>query len=539
MINVINGHTQFTNCKWEYTSNGIIITANDGFYLMAGMRYHYLNNFGNTLTLTTSDITVTYENNDYTKLKSVTYKLPDNDCYFFRYDIVAYKLTDINYTDLQLHSLGGNLINCTAAITSQNDNLYAITITANNGYRFTDTSGMPDNTYLNNHGIGYRASGGWINVLTLYSNNVTSDSITFTIGKTIANNGLFILHDIYARPNTGSTFLRLPQGDFFRGDISLTPLKPVTETLDFKITLYDGYSVNTPTPYFRTYFQSGLINSTLFYFTKNNDNTELTYPIPTTDINYFTYFINFNLIEIVEIPKYTLSNMVRIYKPTNEELNGISLINTSRYIMNLYVLPFDITENISTEKVAIVLGTESSTQTATQVLKWVMSINGGTVNIPQEYENVYDYKNVEITIYIPFIGYLQLPNYLIGSYVNVTYNINLYEGTSTVYVTNNNDIILTEQKKVGYYLPFYSGFDDSTVSSISLPMVETHNRVYVKTVRKIPYPNNGSFGKINSYYGLISAETGYFEIENIQLSDKIPQEIQSEIIDIMKAGVFI
>lgn len=541
MFNVISGHTNFTHCTWEYTDTGITIIADSGYYLIYGLKNLYLNDFDNSISAyPNAKITLICENDDRSKLTEIQYTLDDNTCYFFRFDVTAYTMEQLNGgTQTSLTTLGNRLQNCTYTISSVSATTLAVTITADTGYRFTGISGL-DDYYNQRNGVGYRTSGQYLTPISFNDNiDLTSTTLRFRASITASAGGFYLLHDIVAYPSGGLTILRLPQGTLFNGDMNITPLKPITAVQDFKIMLYDGYSVNTPQPYFRKYYQDGLISDGLVYFTKNDDNTTLTYTIPSADLAYYSYFINFNLIEIVEIPRYTLSNMLRIYVPTNEELNGISLLTSSRYIMNLYVLPFNVTENISTEKVAIVLGTESSTQTATQVLKWVLTVDGGTINIPSEYGNVYDYKDVELTIYIPFIGYNQLPTYLIGSYVRVSYNVNLYEGTTTTYVTKGDDVILAEQKKVGYYLPFYSGFDDSTVSSISLPMVETHDQCFIKVVRKIPYPDSGVFGKVNSYYGLVSAETGYFEVDDIQLSDTIPQEMQSEIVDIMKRGVFI
>lgn len=544
MFNVINGHTKFTNCKWEYTDTGIALIADTGYYLIYGLRTYYLNTFDNSVTsYPSSKITTVFENSDGARLTEIRYTLDDGVCYFFRYNVTAYTLTQLNSgTTTGLTTLGNRLYNCTYQIADYSDTTYAVTITADNGYRFSGIgNGLPD-YYNQQHSIGYRGGSTrqFISASSFNtSNDVTSTTIRFRIPKTSSVGGFYLLHDVVAYPSEGLTFLRLPTGSLFRGDMNLTPLLPITAVQDFTITLYDGYSVNTPQPYFRKYYTDGNINTNLFYFTKNNDNTAISYTIPSADLTYYNYFINFNLIEIVEIPRYTLSNMLRIYCPTNEELNGISLINTARYIVNIYVLPFIVTENISTEKVSIVLGETSSTQTATQILKWVMTVNGGTITIPNTYSNVYDYTNTDVSVYIPFIGEQNLDVYLIGKTIKITYEINLYEGTATVYVTNNSDIVLSLQKKVGYYLPFYSGFDDSIVSSISLPMVETHDTAFVKVKRRNPYPDDGAFGKTNSYYGLVSDETGYFEIDDIQLSDVIPQEIQSEIVDIMKRGVFV
>lgn len=247
---------------------------------------------------------------------------------------------------------------------------------------------------------------------------------------------------------------------------------------------------------------------------------------------------------VKEPPKSILTQWVRLYAPTNDEMNDLaSEAKGLEWLLGFYYLPFDISSYLSTEKKAVKMGVAISTKTvAYEYLYWSMSIDGGELFIPEKYQNVYDYKFVDVSLHIPFFGEIKLDTDLImNSTLKLTYEINLYQGLATAIITRFNDTIPIYQttKKVGYYTPVVTTWVGLSDTTLSIPFMEKNFYFSALIKRNVPYPDSGFYGKVNKFYSKLSDLTGYTVVTEIQLDDTIPYDMQSEIKQLLGRGVFV
>lgn len=552
MFNFSIGNKNFYNCSYEFDDTGILITCDEGYFFpLQNVITRIICKYDETFV--TSDSRTTDANNTQL-ITSVHYPLTETESYYLFDDTIAItkdiseitanfgKIIDLTPTENRKYT---SSIDTTTSAT-----LGLITLTANEGFRYsTDWNTIYEHTTYCVCRIYLNANND-IRPIVLASNSSYSDTskIVYSVGASYISNSVFyIIRNVYPFSTRGVTYLRLiqPTGTnyypFINFTTNLTPNTPIYSEFVWELNVADGYEFSNASYNYNRYIGNGSTSVSTQTFTKSNDNKTLQATLDSSYLNYWNVYVNANLVTITEIPVARLSNMVRMYCPTNDELAGLSLINDGRYIMNIYVLPFNLPliGDVSTDKVAIILGSTTSEQTATQVLSWVMRVDGGAIEIPNIYNNVYDYINTDIEIYLPYMGSFKLDDTVIGRKLNIEYAVNLYSGQATAKVYTGDTVYLTEQKQVGYFLPFYSGFDNSLISEISIPMIEDKTSCYITVTRNIPYTDNGVFGKNVSEYTTLQNKTGYYEIDDIQLDATIPTEMQDEIKSILMGGVFL
>lgn len=271
----------------------------------------------------------------------------------------------------------------------------------------------------------------------------------------------------------------------------------------------------------------------------------------TVDYNTTISFVE-NFVATIA-PTVTVSDFVRIFNPTTDELGQLSkasfytlITNTSvpisNYITALYQIPFDVTGLQLEDKATIVLGTYDSNVTATMLDSWILETNGGTIQIPKKYENVYDYINTNVSIYIPYFGMANLDTEkVIGHTLTVTYYTNLYEGYTTVDVISDfsGNKIMTATKKTGFDVPYVQLNSISALTEINIPNMETTNTAFVEVVRNVPYDNRSIYGKRLVKKCVMNELSGYQVISDIKLGSGIADTLQAEIRQILRNGVFI
>lgn len=286
--------------------------------------------------------------------------------------------------------------------------------------------------------------------------------------------------------------------------------------------------------------------------TVNNKKT-VTFPIYGVTIGYnSTISFSENFIATIA-PSVTVSDFVRIFNPTDDELNSLSkasfytlITNTSvpisNYITALYQIPFDVTGLQLEDKATIILGTYNSNVTATMLDSWILETDGGNITVPKKYENVYDYINTNVSIYIPYFGMANLdPEKVIGHTLTVTYYTNLYEGYTTVDVLSDfsGNKIMTATKKTGFDVPYVQLNSLSALTEINIPTIENTNTAFVEVIRNIPYDNRSVYGKRLVKKCVLSELSGYQVITDITLGSGIADTLQAEIRQILRNGVFI
>ena len=249
-----------------------------------------------------------------------------------------------------------------------------------------------------------------------------------------------------------------------------------------------------------------------------------------------------------------LGTFVNLYKTNQTELTKLSkarffesetgeIIDYGQYIVSLYVLPFDIPNDILGDKSTILLGNFDSRVGSTLISTYSFDIDGGTIEVPLKYNNIYDFVNTECILHLPFLGKVYLnTEYVIGQTITIDFTIELYSGTLTANIKSsfNNEIVASVQGLIGMNIPFIQKSNGNVINSISNIYKNKINRCFVEVNRNIPYTkDNNVFGGSVIEYGKIGDYTGYLECDKIVLETNATNQEQEEIKNLLKNGVFI
>lgn len=232
----------------------------------------------------------------------------------------------------------------------------------------------------------------------------------------------------------------------------------------------------------------------------------------------------------------------RFYK-VDTSGGGSADIDFGQFITRLYVLPFDIEQDIISEEPShILLGTNDTGIQAHHILNNMITLNLGTISIPEKYYNVYDYVNTRCYLNVPYSDKIELDtSYIINNDISLEYIIDLFTGDGTLNVisTFNNNLIHTEVVKLGYDIPFIQKQSGSVISEYTTPIQNKITNSFIEVVRNIPYNVDTKFGKPSIDYGTLIDYTGYIEVDNIELNTVATNNEKNQIINLLQNGVII
>ena len=278
---------------------------------------------------------------------------------------------------------------------------------------------------------------------------------------------------------------------------------------------------------------------------------EVSYLIISTDTTSRSLYLNDDYIATKEIEQ--VGTFVNLYKTNQTELTELSKVRFSEsmgqvtdygsYINSLYILPFNIPSDILGDTSTILLGNLDSAVKSTLIATYMYELEGGTIEVPLKYNNIYDFVNTECVLHLPFLDKVFLNSeYVIGQTLTITFTIELYSGNLTVNIVSsfNNEIVASVQGLIGMNIPFIQRSNGSVINSVSNVYKNRNNRCFVEVNRNIPYTkNNNVFGGSVVEYGKIGDYTGYLECDSLVLNTKATNQEQEEIKNIIRNGVFI
>ena len=157
------------------------------------------------------------------------------------------------------------------------------------------------------------------------------------------------------------------------------------------------------------------------------------------------------------------SNLSTIYKVDNDKLKDISLIrfrqpnetlievlggeinrkymiDLTSYIISLKHFFIDVP---TTQEENIKIGF-MQTEIQTPVVPYdSLTLDLGNIEIKGKQDNLNDYSNTVVSVYLAFIGLITLDSVLtVNKTINVRYEVNLYNGDCQVFLTNNDNVIV-------------------------------------------------------------------------------------------------
>ena len=250
-----------------------------------------------------------------------------------------------------------------------------------------------------------------------------------------------------------------------------------------------------------------------------------------------------------------LGSFVNIYKVTGDDLKelskvrfvkisgttGVESVDYGKYINSIYYLPFELDPEVvtPTKSTNIILGELDTDIVVHGILKPKVMFNMGSITINEKYNNVYDYKNTECILYLPFNDPINLnTEYCINQTITINYIVDFYSGDTTVniYSTLTNNLIYSTIVNVSQHIPFLTS-DVSIIDKRNPQLNNTVSTPFIEVTRNIPYNVNSLFGKPVIDYGQLNSFTGYVEVENVILNVNCTENEKEQIKNILTSGI--
>ena len=315
----------------------------------------------------------------------------------------------------------------------------------------------------------------------------------------------------------------------------------------------DGETISPSKPRLEIVADDGFIFLNVFkykqagvtkYLNKSDDNKMLYKDLDTRGLNLNDVYT------AVTAPK-TMTSFVHLYKTNDNELSALAkarfkdvsgnTVDYGQYISALYRIPIDLT-NITGDTSNIMLGQYDSMVASTLLNQYILDIDGGTITIPEKFNNAYDYLTTECILHLPFLDEINLPpHYVVNQTINIKYKLDLYSGTLTasIYSSYLNSIVANTSGVIVTNIPFIQKQTDNVVNSLTSVFTNLIPTAFMEVTRNIPYDNINIFGKECIDYDMIGNKTGYLKCDNVALVSKATKNEKDEILSLLKDGIIL
>ena len=218
--------------------------------------------------------------------------------------------------------------------------------------------------------------------------------------------------------------------------------------------------------------------------------------------------------------------------------NGPETVDFTRFINQIYRIPFDIPNDLTTDINDVQVGKYTIDVKTKQVNQDKLIIDGGSITVDPHYKNANDYSPIECVLYLPFTKEVNLNiNDIINHTINIKYNIDLLSGATTIIVSNEYNEIYTGQFNISTSLEFYGLYEDKVVNKLNSTYINDILQAYIKLIYNKPIENLVSYETME--HGILKDYHGFTKISNINLQGTYNYNESTEIIELLKQGVFI
>lgn len=265
------------------------------------------------------------------------------------------------------------------------------------------------------------------------------------------------------------------------------------------------------------------------------------------------YSTGFQVETIPHAPDVSGSN--RVYLVSSEVLDSVNderfkmvgdnVIDYGNYILGLIELPTSIPEEFLLPEANIQLGDLTLSASAATISTDSLSIDLGEIHVPVKNNNLLDYKGVICNLHLPRTNSIVInPDYVIGETISIEYIIDLYSGEATINISSSKvggEVFHTVKTTLGVEIPYIRTGSSANVSNPNIA-VGGDNRINTPFIEVLTNDVNlpdGVFTIPIVDENTLFDETGYIEVENIELKGWVKLSDRQKIINLLNSGVII
>lgn len=246
---------------------------------------------------------------------------------------------------------------------------------------------------------------------------------------------------------------------------------------------------------------------------------------------------------------YKSNSFLRSYIADDDLLNDLSnLIYTgdavqmndlTSSIHKIYKIPFKIDEElIRDDKRKIYLGVYETPAESYLLDVSTLIYDFGGVEVPLIYNNLFDYKDTEAIIHLPFIEPIPVDIFkVIGGRVECILYLDVYTGEGTYIITSDKiegNILFKRDVTVGYEIPILNKTNNMLINNLSRFTFDLDYLFKIEINRNIPLDNNKNY---NLVYDKISNYGGNIKVEDLEIKSKATRSEKEEIKMILEQGI--
>ncbi|AZF88303.1 hypothetical protein [Salmonella phage Astrid] len=214
-----------------------------------------------------------------------------------------------------------------------------------------------------------------------------------------------------------------------------------------------------------------------------------------------------------------------------------------QYILSVLQFPFDIPADQILTPENIQLANRQLSVAANKVATDKIKIDLGEIVVPDTYGNMLSFANTNAVIHLPLAPSIVLDlEYVIGQTLGVYYLLDCYTGTATINITSTKlaAVISSTQVNIGVRVPYmadsYTAPENTGVvaggnNGVKIPYIEliSHDAILPHGFFTVPVVDET----------LISGQTGYIKVDNVELVTGALGNEKAQIISLLNSGVII
>lgn len=234
-----------------------------------------------------------------------------------------------------------------------------------------------------------------------------------------------------------------------------------------------------------------------------------------------------------------MNSIITEFLPTTDGSDGIEHPDFQQFVNQVYRIPFDIPKDKLTTVNKVKSGKWHIDVNTHKINDTRLIIKAGNIKITPTYNNANDYSPITCKLYLPFAKEVTMDiSDLLNHTINITYDIDLLTGSTTVIINNEDGNIFTNQFNISTSLEFYGLYYTKTVGHLNSTFINNILQAYVKLTYKKP------ISKLVSYetqeHGTLKDYTGFTRVSNLSMkTTKENYSESNEINQLLRTGVII
>ena len=251
----------------------------------------------------------------------------------------------------------------------------------------------------------------------------------------------------------------------------------------------------------------------------------------------------------VVIPKTDKYGIIQIFNPTPDELKAIGekryqssgeggFVDLGSYITNISKIYVNLPEGTRGD---VVLGGYDTNVQANYLFDDVIETDCGTIEIAGKYNNIMDYKNTTIEIYLPFIGFKELDtDKVMNEVLSLIYKTNIINGDSLACIYNTTGtLIYTFNCNLSFEIPYKMNADYDERSNLKVDSNYLFGFTPFVTIRTNKEYNTAAVAANDNRVATIGELNGYITCSQVFNTIKASTAEKQAIDNLLKTGIII